>query len=88
MKFLEVLANLKICRSIVIPGKRNPAPHGVQGEARVGIYSRRRRDSGCPGFPLKFTLAKAGAGMTVFRTFARASLFTTLVRLRWIALET
>ncbi|MBM4332387.1 MAG: hypothetical protein FJ117_14430 [Deltaproteobacteria bacterium] len=33
------------------------------------------RFSGCPGFPLKFTLAKAGAGMTVFRTFARASSF-------------
>ncbi|MDI6755530.1 MAG: hypothetical protein QME78_14180, partial [Thermodesulfobacteriota bacterium] len=55
----EVLANLKICRSIVIPGKRSA--------------TRNPDFSGCPGFPLKFTLAKAGAGMTVFRTFARAS---------------
>ena len=30
---------------VVIPGKRSPAPHGAEGEARPGIQSRRRRDS-------------------------------------------
>jgi len=43
---------------------------------RPGVQGERDPDlgfSGCPGFPLKFTLAKAGAGMTVLMTFARAS---------------
>jgi len=58
---IEVLANLKICRSIVISGKRSA--------------TRNSDFSGCFGYQIKFNFAKAGAGMTMFRTFAKLSIY-------------
>jgi hypothetical protein len=34
---LRLLQNSSRQGEIVIPGKRSPAPHGIQGEARLGI---------------------------------------------------
>ena len=54
---IEVPAKLLKTGEIVIPGKRGPAPHGVQGEARPGIQDFRiildsgfRRNDGVSDF--------------------------------------
>jgi hypothetical protein len=56
---------------VLIPGKRSPAPHGVQGEARTEIQDFQAvLDSGaCPGLDPGF------AGMTTQVTFAGTSLY-------------
>jgi hypothetical protein len=58
-ELLETPAKLSASTGMVIPGKRRPAPHGVQGEARPGIQLfPSNPDSRFPGLTEQASFAK------------------------------